>query len=129
MVHVDKETPYMKQFDSLLKKKHLYGVDSWGSNVNSPNVKPIQSQLEAWITEAVPDESHRRLYPFPIWQFKDRIAKISRNILLAEYLVQEWAENFRGKTEEELDELAKSFLFENCVKREGLNSVLTGTTK
>jgi len=53
-----------------------------------------------------------------------RIAKISRNILLAEYLVNEWAEHFIGKTEEELDALAASFKFENCEQRDGLNQVL-----
>ena len=52
------------------------------------------------------------------------IGRLSRNILVAEYLVKPWAEHFRGKSESELDEIAKSFLFENCLKREGLNKVL-----
>jgi hypothetical protein len=34
------------------------------------------------------------------------------------------AELFRGKTMEELDELAGSFRFENCVLREELNEIL-----
>ena len=40
-------------------------------------------------------------------------------------MIDEWAEYFRGKTEEELDALAASFRFENCMKRDTLNSILT----
>ena len=47
-----------------------------------------------------------------------------RGITLAEYLIPEWAEYFRGKSFEELDELAASWKFENCVGRERLNDTL-----
>lgn len=43
---------------------------------------------------------------------------------MAEYLIDEWAEHFVGKTFEEIDEIAMSFSFENSEKREGLNKVL-----
>lgn len=39
-------------------------------------------------------------------------------------MVQEWAEHFRGKSEEEIDVIAQSFKFENCLHREGLNNIL-----
>lgn len=38
--------------------------------------------------------------------------------------MNEWAEHFRGKSEEEIDAIAKSFSFENSLKRDGLNQVL-----
>ena len=43
---------------------------------------------------------------------------------MAEYMVQEWAEHFRGKGEEELDSIAQSFQFEKCWHRDGLNKIL-----
>jgi hypothetical protein len=49
---------------------------------------------------------------------------LSRNILLAEYYVREWADHFVGKTEEELDLIAQSFKLENCLFRDELNRVL-----
>ena len=49
----------------------------------------------------------------------------ARNILVSEFLVREWAEHFVGKSEAEIDEIARSFAFENCLHREGLNKVLT----
>jgi hypothetical protein len=49
---------------------------------------------------------------------------VVRETLLSEYLGWEFAELFKGKTEEELEELARSFAFENCIKRDGLNKIL-----
>ena len=122
MVHVGLETPYMKLFEKFHQKKYTLAVDSWGASF--AGIQHIYSALENFIIEAVPDEADRRLYPYPIWQFSDRVAKISRNIMLAEFLVKEWAEHFRGMGEKELDELAASFKFEHCGKRDGLNQVL-----
>ena len=51
--------------------------------------------------------------------------RLARSILVAEFLVDEWAECFAGKSEAELDEIAKSFSFENCLHRDGLNKILT----
>ncbi len=39
-----------------------------------------------------------------------------RECLMSEELAIEWAEHFRGKNKEELDELAKSFVFGECVR-------------
>jgi hypothetical protein len=123
MVYVDRSTPYMSTLASFLEKKHRLAVDAWGAD--DTHVKHIYQPLIDLIEAEVPDESHRQLYPFPVWRLADRVTRLSRNILLSEYLVREWAEHFKGKTHEELDELAKSFLFENCVHRSGLNKVLT----
>jgi len=123
MVHVALDTPYMKLFKDFHHKKYSLAVDSWGASMDG--VKPVYSVLENFIIEAVPNENDRRLYPYPVWQFKDRVAKISRNILLAEFLVKEWAEHFQGMDETQLEALAASFKFENCSTREGLNKVLT----
>jgi hypothetical protein len=54
---------------------------------------------------------------------------LARNILVSEFLVKEWADNFVGKDFEELDAIAASFKYEACQKREGLNKILTDSTK
>ena len=43
---------------------------------------------------------------------------------MSEYLGWEMAELFRGKSMEELDELAASFKLEQCVAREELSDIL-----
>ncbi|EKM51308.1 glycoside hydrolase family 5 protein [Phanerochaete carnosa HHB-10118-sp] len=129
MVHVSADTPYMRLLNStgFLQKKYRLAVDPWGAN--DAAVKHLYAPLVQLVTEAVPEEAHRRLYPYPVWTLEGRVERIARCMLLGEFLVKEWAEHFVGKTEEELDELAKSFLFENCLKREGLNKVLTEHAK
>ena len=52
------------------------------------------------------------------------VGRLLRNILLSEELTPEYASYFEGLSLQELDELAGSFKFENCVQREGLNKVL-----
>ncbi|KAF8912128.1 hypothetical protein CPB84DRAFT_1761328 [Gymnopilus junonius] len=39
-------------------------------------------------------------------------------------MVKEWANLFRGLNKGQLEELARSFAFENCVEREDLNKAL-----
>ena len=41
----------------------------------------------------------------------------------------EWVDYFAGKSEAELEELAASFKFEHCVRRDALNTILTEHNK
>lgn len=107
----------------FLQKKYRLAVDSWGATDTA--VRHIYDPLVDLIKKEVPKEEDRQLYPYPVWRVEERVTRLARNILIGEFLVKEWAEHFVGKSKEELDELAKSFLFENCLKREGLNKVLT----
>jgi len=121
MTYVSRDTPYMKLFEKFLAKKQRLAVDAWGAD--DSQIRNVFGPLEDWFSDNVEDQ-YRILYPMPVWRFKERVSRISRCIAMAEFMVDEWAEHFRGKSEAELDEIAKSFLFENCMKREGLNEVL-----
>ncbi|OBZ72766.1 putative glucan 1,3-beta-glucosidase A [Grifola frondosa] len=121
MVHVARSTPYMTLFSAFLAKKQRLAVDAWGAD--DSHVRSIYQPLIDLIEREVAPEN-RQLYPAPVWKLSDRVGRLARNILVSEFLVKEWAEHFRGKEDAELDELAKSFTFENCVHREGLNKIL-----
>lgn len=121
MVHVALDTPYMKLFETFLAKKHRLAIDAWGADTSQ--VQHVYQPLIDHISQEVPEE-FQKLYPFPVWKLEDRIGRLSRNILVSEFLVQEWAEHFRGKSETEIDEIAQSFKFEKCLHREGLNKIL-----
>jgi len=58
--------------------------------------------------------SNQKLYP-PIWRLETRVTRIAHTILVAEFLVKEWAEMFVGLSEAEFVDLAESFAFEKCV--------------
>jgi len=121
MTHVSLETPYMKLLENFLAKKHRLAVDAWGAD--DSQIAHVYQPLLDLIEKEVP-EKYRNLYPWPVWSFWNRTSRLSRNILVSDYLVQEWADHFEGKSEEELDELAKSFRFDNCLHRDGLNEIL-----
>jgi hypothetical protein len=96
-------------------------IDSWGADTSK--IQHIYQPLIDHITQEIPNE-FQALYPFPVWKVSDRVNRLARGILVAEYMVQEWAEHFRGNTEDELDMIAQSFKFENCLHRDGLNKIL-----
>ncbi|TEB18768.1 glycoside hydrolase [Coprinellus micaceus] len=106
MTYVSLETKYMQLFEKFLAKKHRLAIDAWGAD--DTQVRHVYQPLIDHILE----------------QVQDRIARLSRNILVSEYLVKEWAEHFVGLSEAEIDEVAQSFKFDNCLRREGLNKVL-----
>lgn len=122
MVYVSPDSPWMKLAAPFLAKKNRLASDSWGAD--DRYVKHIYDPIIQLIKDAVPNEADRKLYP-PIWTTEKRVVRLVRSTLIAEFLVKEWAEMFRGLDEDGLDELMRSFRFENCLKREGLNKVLT----
>lgn len=128
MVFVSKETPYMKLFKDFLAKKYRLATDAWGAD--DTYVRPVYQPLIDLIkNEVAPNPEDQNLYPWPVWKLEDRIGRLARNILVSEFLVREWSEHFTGKSEQELDEIAQSFKFSNCMKRDGLNKVLTENAK
>lgn len=123
MVYVSRETPYMLLFKDFLAKKQRLATDAWGSD--NSTIQHIYQPLIDHIKQEIP-EKYQNLYPWPVWKLENRVGRLSRNILLAEYLVQEWADHFQGHdSEKELDEIAKSFSFESCLHRDSLNKILT----
>ncbi|KAJ8521326.1 hypothetical protein ONZ45_g1972 [Pleurotus djamor] len=121
MVYVSPETPYRKLFSDFLAKKYRMATDSWGAD--DKYVKDIYQPLVDHIKEIRPDADTRRLYP-PIWSLEERVARHTRQTLVAEFLTWEWAEVMKELDEAGLENLAQSFAFENCLQREGLNKAL-----
>jgi aryl-phospho-beta-D-glucosidase BglC (GH1 family) len=126
MVHVSLDTPYMKLFSDFLAKKHRLAVDAWGAD--DVHVRKDYEPLLDLVKREIP-EKYQSLYPAPVWRLSSRVTRLSRNILVSEFLVAEWADHFKGKSEAEIDDIAASFKFENCLKRDGLNTILTEHAK
>jgi len=59
-----------------------------------------------------------------MWTPTHHVGRVLRNILMSEELYPEYAAYFADLSFEELDELAASFKFENCVQRQGLNDAI-----
>ncbi|KAF9532235.1 glycoside hydrolase family 5 protein [Crepidotus variabilis] len=121
MVYVNRSTSYMTRFKDFLLRKQRLAADAWGKD--DQYVKQIYQPISQHIRESVADESYLKLYP-TLWSVEERTTRLCRTMLVAEFMVKEWADQFIGLDKNQLEELAKSFSFENCVEREGLNEAL-----
>jgi len=123
MVYASPDTPYMRLLAPFLAKKKRLGLDKWGRD-DSQVPKHIYGPLIEYLKSEIPEEIQRkRMYP-QHWGLEGHVHRVLRECLVSEVLTWEFANYFEGKSFEELDELAASFRFENCVKREGLNEIL-----
>ena len=121
IMHQNENTPYMKLVSAFLSKKDSLGSDRWGST--DKNIRQVIQPLEDMFKKEFTGYN-----PYPNGQ-QNKINLLVRHILIAEALVPEYCELFRGLSEKELLELAQSFRFENYVKRERLEEILTGREK
>jgi endoglucanase len=121
ILHQNDHTPYMKLVSAFLSRKDSLGSDAWGST--DKNIRQVLKPLEEMFKKEFPDYD-----PYPNGQER-QISLMVRHILIAEALVPEYCNLFRGLSEEKLIALAQSFRFENYVKRERLEAILTGREK
>jgi len=116
LVYARPDSAYLQRIKPALDKKRRLGTDSWGGDPR--NVRHILDPIEEFF-----DKEFRDFTPFP-WGRRAWINLLVRHILLAEPLVEDFARCFVGVTPDEAEELAGSFAFHECVRREELAQVL-----
>ena len=121
VMHQKDDTPYMKLVSSFLARKDSLGADAWGSN--DRNIRQVIEPTEELFQKEFPTYN-----PYPAGQ-KRHISLLIRHILIAEALLPEYCNLFKGLSDEELIALAQSFRHENYVKRERLEDILAGREK
>lgn len=121
MVYTDPESAWMKLINPIVEKKKALQLDAWGTYPNA-EIEGLLDPVVEWIDKVSP--TAKDTYP-STWNTRRHVNRQVLQTFLAESFVQEFAELFRDKTEEELEELAASFSFEKCKQREGLNKILT----
>jgi endoglucanase len=121
ILYQNKSTPYMKLISSFLERKDSLGADEWGST--DKNIRQVMAPIEELFKK-----EFSKYNPYPFGQ-QSHINLLVRHILIAEALMPEYSNLFRDLSEEELIALAQSFRFENYVKRERLENILTGREK
>lgn len=110
----------MKTIAPFLEKKRALQLDAWG-RYPSKQVEDLIYPLVDWIDKNAPTSQDQ--YPTP-WATERQITRLVNQIWLSGCLSDEFAELFAGMSMEDLEECAKSFHFDECVQREGLNKAL-----
>jgi hypothetical protein len=120
MIYTDPESKWNKTLEPFLKKKRDFWLDKWGRRPKSEPEEAVKPLLE-WIDRVSP--TAKNTYPTS-WNTELHVMRNVFYTFLAASFVDEFAELFRGSTEKDLEELARSFHFDGCVQREGLNRIL-----
>ncbi|GAA4194668.1 hypothetical protein GCM10022288_30390 [Gryllotalpicola kribbensis] len=119
LVSVAPESPYRQRFDAFVAKKNRLAADQWGSDrLGGEGVREVSEAVQALVAREFPNWN-----PYP-WGRFDTVSTVLNNLLFAQPLAEEYAELFRGLSDDELDALADSFAFEQCVVRESLRDQL-----
>ncbi|GLW11864.1 hypothetical protein Misp01_69920 [Microtetraspora sp. NBRC 13810] len=113
--------PYMDRFGSFIEKKQRLGADRWGSTMEES--ADVLAPLHRMMEEEFPSWN-----PYP-WGARYQIDDLVRHVLIAQALLPEYAELFRGLGDDELLALADSFALRGCVRREPLIDLLTASLR
>ncbi|TMR93680.1 glycoside hydrolase family 5 protein [Nonomuraea basaltis] len=101
--------PYLDRFGGFIAKKQRLGADRWGSTMEES--ADVLAPVHALIETEFPTWE-----PYP-WGARYQSDDLIRHILIAQALLPEYAELFRGLGDDDLIALADSFLLEQCVRR------------
>lgn len=121
ILHQKADTPYMKLVSAFLARKDSLGADAWGSS--DEHIRPVMAPIEDLFQREFPEFD-----PYPSGPNR-HIRQLVRHMLISEALLPEYCNLFRNLSEKELIALAESFRFENYVKRQRLEDILTGREK
>jgi hypothetical protein len=120
MIHTNPDSKYMRTIAPFLARKRALQLDAWG-RYPSAESEAVISPLVEWIDKVAPNSKDQ--YPTP-WATERQMTRIINQIWLATCLQDEFASLFKDMSLAALDECARSFAFENCLQREGLNRAM-----
>ncbi|KIW93864.1 uncharacterized protein Z519_05179 [Cladophialophora bantiana CBS 173.52] len=121
MVHTSRDSKWNRAIQPFLDKKKRYRLDAWGVH-HSPEAEAVLNPLVEWIDKICP--TAKDAYPGP-WQTERHVMRAVIQTWLSAQFSDEFARQFEGMDFKELDELAHSFHFDECVQRNGLNKILS----
>ena len=124
IVHTSPTSKWNTTIAPFLSKKKQYQLDGWGWN---PSQEPQEAMapLVEWIDQISPEA--KKMYPSP-WPTRRKIQRAVFHTFLADSFSNEFARLFVGMAFEDLDALAHSFHFDECVRRTELEDVLREST-
>jgi endoglucanase len=119
VVFAQPDSPWLNRVGPIVARKARFGADAWGTT--DAGVRDLVAPIEALF-----EQEFAGYQPFPFGA-RRHIAQLVRHILLAEPLLGEWAERFRGLSADEIDTLMASFAFERCQVRTPLADILANS--
>lgn len=117
IVTVDSESPWMKRIQPVHKGKTELHADSWIDRA-SPQFDTHLQGLAGNI------KSRLDTLPGEWGSLLEDLGYVVGDRFVARLLLPIFAEQFRGMSESEIDEMMASFAFENCIQRQNLAEIV-----
>ncbi|KAK3934845.1 endoglucanase family 5 glycoside hydrolase [Diplogelasinospora grovesii] len=125
MVYCDPKSKYMQTVGQFVAKKRKLNLDAWGRYKNE-ELDKVLGPLVQWIDRNAPEAT--KTYP-TTWDTERHVHRMVIEAFMASSFSMEFAKLFEGMGHEELEACAKSFAFENCLQRQGLNKIMSDHSK
>ncbi|OAF56343.1 hypothetical protein VC83_06658 [Pseudogymnoascus destructans] len=125
MIYTDPESKWNRTIAPSLQIKVDAQLDAWGSYPGA-SMESVMAPLVAELEKVNPDAKDE--YPTP-WNVECHVRRAVLQTFLSRTLSDKFAQQFSGMGKEELEECAKSFHFDQCKKRDGLNDILRDHAK
>ena len=120
MVYTSPDSKWNRTIQPFLEKKKKFQIDAWGKYPSEEAEQALKPLVE-WIDRISP--TAKDTYP-SIWNTERHILREVYQTFVASSFSDEFAGLFRDVDFEELDALAHSFHFDECLQRDGLNKIL-----
>ena len=121
MVYTNPDSFWNKTIQPFLEKKRRLQIDAWGKHA-SKEVEDIIKPFTKWVDSVAPQAS--AMYPTP-WLTERHLERATLQTFLSQALQMEFASLFKDFTMQQLDDAAKSFKFDHCLQRDGLNEIMS----
>lgn len=125
MVHTSPSSQWNSLLGPWLAKKKRLQLDIWGRKA-PPEVDAVINSLTEWIDRVAPGA--KDVCPFH-WKVDRHVQRAVLESFLSDSLQGQFAGLFRNKSFDELEVLASSLSFENCVQRISLNRTMADHAK
>lgn len=121
MVYTSADSPWNELTKDFVAKKESLRMDS-SPSFNVRQIDDVLLPLIAWIEEVCPQAG--KAYP-KVWGTRRHIERQVFHIFLAQQYCGEFASLFEDKSIDDLENLARSFAFSECIKRDNLENLLS----
>lgn len=125
MLHTNPDSKWNKTIQPFLNKKNTLRLDAWGVHASKESEDAL-NPLVRWVEKHFP--TAKDTYP-SVWGLERHLLRAVHQTFLSTAMSDEFAEQFRGMTKEDLEKCAHSFHFDECIQREGLNKILRDHAK
>lgn len=121
LTYVSPKSKWFQVLNPWFERKKSLGLDKWGRDAD-PEVEKGFEAIREHIKKCLGEKYDDKMYPWKSGIYVDRVL---RDILMSDYLLDEFASYFKDLSFDDLEEMAASFKFENIETRDTLNKYLS----